>query len=477
MAKKDDSNKKNAGTNRSQKATDKKEAIKNAAGNSSSKQHEKDNKKNEHRTTKNQTNREQSSRKRIIINSQTISELSEHLPDKGEHKIGKRLLIAFIILICLCGLAFGLSKAGIIPLTIKYLENQGLLIEFTDPIEFYRQKLNPQENSEAESSSQQTSGSDSAQSDSTQAQTQQSSAQTGTQGSEQNQTQQQDSTTQNATVTSPDTTSVTAENVSPGAAGTTATLLLPDSLEIPLCPPGSHDHERRSFAGFTACYRENYEQPEWVAYTLTPEKLVKEADRANNFRADPQISTGSATPDDYKSSGYDRGHLAPAADMAYNETTMRESFYMSNMSPQEPSFNRGIWNNLENDVRAIAAGCDCLYVVTGPILEKPASEYASIGANKVSVPEFYYKVLLAVTYKGTNSGGVTSGGDVSAGSANTVTAYAYIVPNGKTDENPNKFMCTIDDVEKRTGIDFFSLLEDDLEDKLEMKIGATASVQ
>ncbi len=384
-------------------------------------------KKPDHDTKKKQTDKkqsgdEQSARKKIIINSQTVSDLSEHLPIKGKHKIGKRLLIAFIILICLCGLAFGLSKAGIIPITITYLEDQGLLIEFPDPAEFYRQKTHPEEYAQTD-------------------------------------LQKEDSTAQGSSAVQ--VSSATAQTES-GVPETAGALILPDGLEIPLCPTDSHDHERRVLTGFTLCYREDYEQPEWVAYTITPEKLAKETERANNFRADPLISTGSATPDDYNSSGYDRGHLAPAADMAYSDATMRESFYMSNMSPQEPSFNRGIWNNLENDVRAIAAGCDCLYVITGPVLEKPASKYAHIGTNEVSVPEYYYKVLLAVTYEGTQR--------------ESVTSYAYIVPNGKTDETPSKFICTIDDVEKRTGIDFFSLLEDGLENELEAGTKPTAEI-
>lgn len=406
MAKKDDHKKEDGNKT---KASNKKET---GIKTDKSKKPERDAKKKQtdsKQTDKKQSGNEQSARKKIIINSQTVSDLSEHLPIKGKHKIGKRLLIAFIILICLCGLAFGLSKAGIIPVTITYLEDQGLLIEFPDPAEFYRQKTHPEEFDEQTES-------------------------------EQEAMQQEIA-------------SVSEVELQQDAQHVPHALNLPDTLEIPLCPAGSHDHERRVLTGFTLCYREDYEQPEWVAYTITPEKLVKETERANNFRADPQISTGSATPDDYKSSGYDRGHLAPAADMAYSDATMRESFYMSNMSPQEPSFNRGIWNNLENDVRAIATGCDCLYVITGPVLEKPASKYAHIGTNEVSVPEYYYKVLLAVTYEGTQR--------------ESVTSYAYIVPNGKTDENPSKFICTIDDVEKRTGIDFFSLLEDGLEDKLE----------
>ena len=238
----------------------------------------------------------------------------------------------------------------------------------------------------------------------------------------------------------------------------------PENLEIPLCPTDSEDHERRILSGFTLCYRESYEQAEWVAYTITPEKLIKAAKRTDKFLADPEISTGSATPDDYKGSGYDRGHLAPAGDMAYSAETMKESFFMSNMSPQNPSFNRGIWNNMEDNVRSIAAKCDCLYIVTGPVLEKPASEYASIGANEVSVPEFYYKVMLAVTYEDVQD-------------AVTVTAYAYLVPNGKSSEKVKKFLCSIDDVEARTGIDFFWLLDDELEEILEAGTGTTIGLR
>ena len=383
------------------KNTDKKHDRKNKA----EAQHKADN--TTKRTKQKKCEQEAAKPNSILIDEETIK---EDIKELRKHVYGKRFLIALIILISLCGIVFGLSKAQLIPVTITYLEDRGLLIEFTDAAEFYRQKFHPEEFDEQTES-------------------------------EQEAMQQEIA-------------SVSEVELQQDAQHVTHALNLPDALEIPLCPAGSHDHERREFSGFTACYRESYEQPEWVAYTITPEKLVKGAERSNNFRSDPQISTGSATPNDYKSSGYDRGHLAPAADMSYSETTMKESFYMSNMSPQEPAFNRGVWNNLENDVRAIAAGCDCLYVITGPVLEKPASQYAHIGTNEVSVPEYYYKVLLAAEFDDETDGV-------------SVTAYAYLVPNGKTDENPDKFICTIDDVEKRTGIDFFSLLEDSLENMLE----------
>ena len=77
----------------------------------------------------------------------------------------------------------------------------------------------------------------------------------------------------------------------------------------------------------------------------------KKFKRKNDFRIDPVVKTVSATPADYRNSGYDRGHLCPAGDMAFSEIAMSESFYMSNISPQVPSFNRGIWKTLEQKVR------------------------------------------------------------------------------------------------------------------------------
>ena len=151
---------------------------------------------------------------------------------------------------------------------------------------------------------------------------------------------------------------------------------LPANLELPLCP-GNHgeaDHQIRHFAHYTICYRESYEQAEWSAYCLTEEELVKNAGRTDDFRSDPEIATGSASPADYKKSGYDRGHLSPAADFAFDEKAMSETFYMSNMSPQKGSLNRGIWKDLETEVRLWAKNFGRVYVVSGPILEKKPEE-------------------------------------------------------------------------------------------------------
>ena len=103
--------------------------------------------------------------------------------------------------------------------------------------------------------------------------------------------------------------------------------------------------------GYIFCYSERYEQSRWVAYQLTRQEVSGKAVRSGSFIEDPLVFTGTANKSDYIGSGYDRGHLAPAGDMRWSKKVMRESFLFSNMSPQHPSFNRGIWKKLENNVR------------------------------------------------------------------------------------------------------------------------------
>lgn len=102
---------------------------------------------------------------------------------------------------------------------------------------------------------------------------------------------------------------------------------------------------------YTVSYSEAHEQAEWVAYHLTPSRANGDVERTDNYRQDPKVQTGSSTNADHQGSGYDRGHLAPAAAMAFNRQAMSQSFYLSNMSPQDPSLNRGPWRQLEKQVR------------------------------------------------------------------------------------------------------------------------------
>ena len=149
--------------------------------------------------------------------------------------------------------------------------------------------------------------------------------------------------------------------------------------------------------GFSLLYNEKHEQAGWVAYDLTRQETNKLFERSDRFVADPKVMTGTATDKDYEGSGYDRGHLAPASDMGWSATAMAESFFYSNISPQIPGFNRGIWKRLEGLVRSWAIEYDTVYVVTGPILR---SGLPTLGPNQVSVPEHYYKVILDYTEPG-----------------------------------------------------------------------------
>ena len=205
--------------------------------------------------------------------------------------------------------------------------------------------------------------------------------------------------------------------------------------------------------GYALGYIEYHEQAAFVIYKLTArEALTKEAQRTNRFRRDPEIPTGSATTADYRRSGYDRGHLAPAADMAFSVQTMVESFFMSNMSPQKPAFNRGIWKRLEEQVRQIAIREKAIYVVTGPIL--PKKKTVTIGANQVTVPTHYYKVIFDLTPPRKMIG--------------------FILPNEGSDRPLEDFAVTVDVVEKATGLDFFSTLPQAVQKRLESTITVSA---
>ncbi|MDB5252210.1 MAG: non-specific endonuclease [Flaviaesturariibacter sp.] len=215
--------------------------------------------------------------------------------------------------------------------------------------------------------------------------------------------------------------------------------------------PGTAGGQVIQRAGYTLCYDEAAEQPSWVAYVLTAAEVrAAHLPRTNRFLRDPNLSTGSADDADYEGSGYDRGHLAPAEDLSYSAATMRESFYYSNMSPQLPAFNRGTWKRLEELVRYWAATYDSLAVVTGPVL---AAGLPVIGHNAVAVPAAYYKVVLRY-------------------SASGVEAIGFLVPHAASGSSLRTFAVPVDEVEKRTGIDFFPQLPDSLETAVEAKLGA-----
>lgn len=186
---------------------------------------------------------------------------------------------------------------------------------------------------------------------------------------------------------------------------------------------------------YKLCYSEKHEQAIWLSYFLTKSMSeTNNAKRKNNFYPDALVSGGSAFPVDYKNSGYDRGHLCPAGDMNFSELAMNESFYMSNISPQVPAFNRGMWSMLEEKIRQWAVADSQLYIITGGLLH---DSLPVIGiTNKISVPEYFYKVVLD------NEGAEKK-------------AIAFIMPNKKLTGSVFNYAVTVDSLEKLSGLDFF----------------------
>ncbi len=205
-----------------------------------------------------------------------------------------------------------------------------------------------------------------------------------------------------------------------------------------------------SYTGFDLAFNEQFEQAAWVAYVLTREEIESGTiERTDNFRADKSIVSGSASPSDYRRSGFDRGHLAPAGDMKWDEEAMSQSFLMTNMSPQRPAFNRGIWRKLETETRNWAIEKDSLYVITGPLFS-PAD--STIGENEVAIPGYYFKVLV----------------DLSPPDHDMI---AFLLPNAGSSEELLSFAIPVDSLEKISAYDFFAdAPEQEIIDWLEQSI-------
>ncbi len=229
-----------------------------------------------------------------------------------------------------------------------------------------------------------------------------------------------------------------------------------EAYEIPV---SSEDPETRFFlpegskgkivhhSYYSLSYYEKYEIAEWVAYELTKKNLsARKVERTDWFNEDLSIPTGSAVYHDYSGSGYDRGHLVPAADMAFSREAMEESFLMSNMVPKVPAFNNGIWRELEENVRDWAYKNNRLYIVSGTILNKGIS--TKIGKkNKVGVPRLLFKVVLDLDEPDTKG-------------------IAFIIDNRLSTERLSAYAVSIDSLETMTGLDFFASLMSEERQKL-----------
>jgi endonuclease G len=214
-----------------------------------------------------------------------------------------------------------------------------------------------------------------------------------------------------------------------------------DKIELPAPQPHEQiiHHEY-----YTLSYIEAYELASWVAYELTREEALSVLEYKEKYREDPDIRTGSATLKDYKNAGYIMGQLAPAEHMMMSDNAVQESFYLSNIVPHKLSFNKYVWKTLGSLIKAWAIECGSLYIVTGPVLAD--APFPTFGPGKVAIPERYYSVVLDLADE---------------------RGIGFVIRSSMSSDKLRQFAVSIDEVEKITGLDFFPVLPDDREEKIE----------
>ena len=201
--------------------------------------------------------------------------------------------------------------------------------------------------------------------------------------------------------------------------------------------------------GYTLSYDDKNRTPQWVAWELTKEETRGNEERNDEFLPDPQVIGTQVVTYDYSRSGYDRGHMAPAGDMKWDRQAMQESFYMSNICPQDHNLNTEDWNDLEMKSREWARRYGKVYIVCGPIYNGTRKEY--IGDHRVRVPDAFFKVILI-------------------NEAKKQAALGFYFKNEAGERPLAEYLVSVDHIEKLTGLDFFAALPDELENRLEKKI-------
>ena len=223
-----------------------------------------------------------------------------------------------------------------------------------------------------------------------------------------------------------------------------------DELEVPEKLTDRPEQILKRVA-YTASYNSDLRIPNWVAWRLTGAHTRGKNKRAGvKFHEDTDVPMPRAVDFDYVRSGYDRGHLCPSADNRWDATAQEQSFLLTNVCPQDHNLNVGDWHELEILCRKWAKTYGSIYIVAGPVLFK--GKHKTIGKNKVTVPEAFFKVVLCMEGK--------------------PKAIGFIYRNESGNRPKSYYVNTIDDVERITGIDFFPALPD----KVENEVEATSSL-
>lgn len=214
-------------------------------------------------------------------------------------------------------------------------------------------------------------------------------------------------------------------------------------LDYAIVPSGTPE-QIVEYEGFRVSFNEKNRTPNWVAWELLGAETYGTEKRSDDFWCDTSVK-GCPDVADYKRSGYDRGHLCPAADQKWSPQAMHDCFSFANMVPQDHSLNSGAWQTLEKKERLWAQRDSAILIIAGPVYSKEDTNFIGSG---VRVPSGFFKVIVA-PYLDEPRG------------------IGFIYPNMSSPGNMKNYSMTIDEVEEITGIDFFPYLPDDIEQKVE----------
>ena len=223
-----------------------------------------------------------------------------------------------------------------------------------------------------------------------------------------------------------------------------------DSLMTVGVPRGMNDTLVR-YDAFDVHFNSERSIANCALYEITRSELNGTAERGNEFMADPGVK-GCPQPEDYAGSGFDRGHLVPAGDLKWSEAAMRQSFLLTNVGPMHKALNEGGWAKLEEKVREWTARDSALLVFTGPVVSDSDTTLAS---GRVKMPSAYYKVIMAPCVR-------------------PMRVIAFIYPNGRSGGRLQQYAVSVDEVEHRTGLDFFPTLPAEEQQRLESPVNLDA---
>ena len=224
-------------------------------------------------------------------------------------------------------------------------------------------------------------------------------------------------------------------------------------LEIPVNTVKRNEELLRKYA-FTISYNNYMHNPNWVAWELTRKETEGKESRKSKFEPDPELRGYRVTHSDYTHTRFDRGHMAPAADMKWSKRAMQESFYTTNICPQNQSLNRGDWNDLEEICRAWAKKYGTVYIACGPVYKTRTPKRLNKG--NIAIPDQFFKVVLIYNRK-------------------NPIAMGFLFDNVARSQSLKKYMVTVDSIEALTGLDFFSKVPDDVERRIEAIVPALPS--